>query len=226
MKRILIIDDERIVCSFFEKILSEQGYEVISALDARAGLRLVKKRKPDLVIIDLSMPGINGIEGLRLIKETSDIPVIIVTGYGTMETVREAMRLGAYDYITKPFRVKELISRINAVLRRYTASANEVKPSVKFGDIMLNLLEHKLYKDGSHVALTPTEFELIAVMMQNPCQILNRSQILEKLWDIDGEFIDDNALSVYIRRIREKIENNPSFPEYIVTARGFGYKCC
>ncbi|MBI5344822.1 MAG: response regulator [Deltaproteobacteria bacterium] len=103
MKRILIIDDEWVVCSFFEKILPEEGYEVISTLDARAGLRLVKKLKPDLVIIDMNMPGINGMEGLRLIKETSDIPVIIVTGYGTMETVREAMRLGAYDYITKPF---------------------------------------------------------------------------------------------------------------------------
>ncbi len=117
MKRILIIDDERVVCSFFEEILSEEGYEVISTLDARAGLGLVKKRKPDLVIIDLNMPGINGIEALRLIKETSDIPVIIATGYGTMETVREAMRLGAYDYITKPFDLDVVMTAVSKGLK-------------------------------------------------------------------------------------------------------------
>lgn len=117
MKRILVIDDEEAVCGFFEKILSEKGYEVISALDARAGLRLVKKLKPDLVIIDMNMPGINGMEGLRLIKETGDIPVIIVTGYGTMETVREAMRLGAYDYLTKPFDLDMVLSTVSGGLK-------------------------------------------------------------------------------------------------------------
>lgn len=126
MKRILIIDDDRTICRFFEKVLSEEGYEVKSAIDPKAGLRLLKKNKPDMVIIDLNMPGINGMEGLRRIKEASDIPVIIMTGYGTMETVREAMRLGAYDYITKPFDLDAVITAVSEGLK--TGSQLSVRP--------------------------------------------------------------------------------------------------
>jgi DNA-binding response OmpR family regulator len=173
------------------------------------------------------LPDGSGYDFCQEIRKTSRTPVIFLTACDEEVNVVLGLDIGGDDYMTKPFRVKELVSRIRAVLRRQDGRQENSKgviPWIQSGNITMYPLETKVMKDNKEIPLTPAEYKLLSALIQNPLQTLEREKILEKLWDMDGEFVDDNTVSVYIRRLREKLEENPSKPECIVTVRGIGYK--
>ncbi len=177
----------------------------------------------DLVILDVMLPDGNGFDICEEIRTVSDVPIIFLTACDAEVNIVLGLDMGADDYITKPFRTRELVSRINAALRRSKNNPGGNKTLIS-KDISLNLNEMKLLVRNKEITLTPTEYKLMSVFMQNPERVLDRNTILSKLWDVDGQFIDDNTLSVYISRLREKLEQSPEAPEYITTVRGLGYR--
>lgn len=222
---ILIVDDEVHIVELIKYNLESNGYKTYAAYDGGEALKIVDENEIDLIILDLMLPVIDGIEVCKTLKRReskANIPIIMLTAKGDEFDRILGLELGADDYITKPFRIRELISRINAVLRR-NRNVNDEKILVS-GDISVYTLLGKVKKGDKELILTAAEYRLLITFMKNPMQLLKRSVILESLWDCGGEFVDDNTLSVYIRRLREKIEDNAAEPNYIVTVRGFGYK--
>jgi DNA-binding response OmpR family regulator len=232
MERILIVEDDDALVRGIEFALAREGWAVKSAGTVSDAWTAYNAEKFDLILLDVMLPDGNGFDFCKKVRDKSEVPVIFLTACDEEINVVLGLDIGADDYITKPFRLRELISRIRAALRRGYANAGAKTEGkiIRSGDIELNLLDRRLLKSNAEILLTPTEYKLTAVLMQNALQTLSREQILQKLWDIEGEFIDDNTLSVHIRRLREKIEDNSSDPAYIVTVRGFGYKwnqrCC
>ncbi|MDR7855447.1 response regulator transcription factor [Tissierella sp.] len=222
MTKILLVEDDATLAMGIEYSLKMEGYEVSIGNSFVKGKELIDTLDYDLIILDIGLPDGNGFELCKHIRKYKSTPVIFLTAQDEEVNIVMGLDMGADDYITKPFRIKELMSRIKAVLRRI---ANITKWDVLVsGDVKLNLIEYKAYIKGEPVQLTPSEYKLLGILMNNSHQVLSRTIILEKLWDIDGEFVDDNSLSVYIRRLREKIEEDSSNPIYIKTIRGVGYR--
>lgn len=221
MTKILLVEDDATLAMGIEYSLKMEGYEVNIGNSFVKGKELIDTLDFDLIILDIGLPDGNGFDLCKYIRKDKNTPVIFLTAEDDEVNVVMGLDIGADDYITKPFRIKELVSRIKAVLRRMVnVTQRDILVS---GDVKLNLLEYKAYIKGELVQLTPSEYKLLGILMNNSHQVLSRTMILEKLWDIDGEFVDDNSLSVYIRRLREKIEENSSEPNYIKTIRGVGY---
>lgn len=225
MNNILLVEDDSVLAFSIEYTLKNDGFGVVKAPKLEEARKAFSETDFDLILLDIMLPDGNGYDFCREIRKTSGIPIIFLTACDEEVNVVTGLDMGADDYITKPFRIKELISRIKAVLRRNTASVNpahegDILTSV---DISLNVLSGKIKKKGMDIIVTALEYRLLLTFMKNPGQILSRNAILQGLWDIDGDFIDDNSLSVYIRRLREKIEDNPGKPSYILTSRGLGY---
>lgn len=225
MNNILLVEDDSVLAFSIEYTLKNDGFRVVKASKLEEARKAFSENAFDLILLDIMLPDGNGYDFCREIRKTSGIPIIFLTACDEEVNVVTGLDMGADDYITKPFRIKELISRIKAVLRRNTASAHTVHEGdiLTSGDISLNVLSGKIKKKGLDVIVTALEYRLLLTFMKNPGQILSRNAILQGLWDIDGDFIDDNSLSVYIRRLREKIEDNPGKPSYILTSRGLGY---
>ncbi|SHE48253.1 DNA-binding response regulator, OmpR family, contains REC and winged-helix (wHTH) domain [Tissierella praeacuta DSM 18095] len=221
MIKILLVEDDRTLAMGIEYTLKNEGYAVDVADSFAKGKELVNKEDYDLIILDIELPDGNGFELCKHIRKDKATPIIFLTAQDEEVNVVMGLDIGGDDYITKPFRIKELISRIKAVLRR--ASNVLQRDILVSNDIKMNLTEHKVYIKDELVQLTPSEYKLLSILMNNSHQVLSRMLILEKLWDIEGEFVDDNSLSVYIRRLREKIEKDSSNPVYIKTVRGVGY---
>ena len=222
MGKILLVEDDKTLGEGIAYSLKNEGYNVDIANTYCDGLKFINTNEYILIILDVLLPDGSGYDLCKNIRKDKNTPIIFLTACDEEVNVVMGLDLGGDDYITKPFRVKELISRINAVLRRY--SNENVGNSLVSDEIKMYLTEGKVGKSGKEVFLTPSEYKLLQILMENPKQALNRMTILQKLWDIDGEFIDDNTLSVYIRRLREKIEEDSSNPKYIKTIRGIGYK--
>lgn len=222
MSRILLVEDDSTLAIGMEYSLKKEEYEVDVANTISLGEELFKKNEYNLVLLDVMLPDGNGYELCQEIRKNSDIPIIFLTACDEEVNIVMGLDIGGDDYITKPFRIRELISRIRAVLRRYEKD-NGAKTLVS-GGIKIYLLEGKVEKNEEEVFLTPIEYKLLINLMKNSNQVLSRNIILESLWDTGGEFVDDNTLSVYIKRLREKIEYNSSIPKYIKTIRGLGYK--
>lgn len=221
MTKILLVEDDATLAMGIEYSLKMEGYEVNIGNSFVKGKELIDTLDFDLIILDIGLPDGNGFDLCKYIRKYKSTPVIFLTAEDEEVNIVMGLDIGADDYITKPFRIKELVSRIKAVLRRMVnVTQRDILVSV---DVKLNLLEYKAYIKGELVQLTPSEYKLLGILMNNSHQVLSRTMILEKLWDIDGEFVDDNSLSVYIRRLREKIEENSSEPNYIKTIRGVGY---
>ena len=221
MTKILLVEDDATLAMGIEYSLKMEGYEVNIGNSFVKGKELIDTLDYDLIILDIGLPDGNGFDLCKYIRKDKSTPVIFLTAQDEEVNIVMGLDMGADDYITKPFRIKELVSRIKAVLRRMVnVTQRDILVS---GDVKLNLLEYKAYIKGELVQLTPSEYKLLGILMNNSHQVLSRTMILEKLWDIDGEFVDDNSLSVYIRRLREKIEENSSEPNYIKTIRGVGY---
>lgn len=218
---ILLVEDDITLAMGIEYSLKNEGYQVDIAGTLIEGKDLVDRKNYDLILLDIMLPDGSGYELCRHIRKHKLTPIIFLTAQDEEVNVVMGLDIGGDDYITKPFRIRELISRIKAVLRR---TSNFRKENILISnEIKLNILESKAYVKGKPIQLTPSEYKLLNFLMRNPRHALSRARILENLWDIDGDFVDDNSLSVYIRRLREKIEKDPSNPQYIKTIRGIGY---
>lgn len=225
MEKILLIEDDDGLALGIEYALKKEGFTVSRGEDLKGGREVLNNNSIDLILLDITLPDGNGYDFCREVRNRSDLPIIFLTACDDEVNIVLGLDLGADDYITKPFGVKELIARIKAVLRRKgNIKKEENKDIIKKHNIRLDLKQAKVYKNEEEVCLTSVEYKLLLFFMQNPNQVLTRNQIFQQLWDVYGEFVDNNTLSVYIRRLREKIEDNPSEPKLILTVRGFGYR--
>lgn len=225
---ILSVEDDESLLFGISFALQREGWTVTSVSTLEEASSSMQSGAYDLLLLDNLLPDGRGIDFCRQVRQESEIPVIFLTASDEEVNIVHGLENGADDYITKPFRVQELISRIRAVLRRYEASVktavSEAAPVLSSNGITVHLIERRVRIEDREIWVSPTEFMLLVTFMQQPKQVLTRQLILQKLWDSNGEFIDDNTLSVHIRRLREKIEPDPSSPTSIITVRGVGYK--
>lgn len=221
---ILLVEDDVSLALGIEYALKKEGFNITCVETiSKAGLALKTPDLFDIILLDVMLPDGTGFELCRELRKKNDIPVIFLTACDEEANVVMGLDIGGDDYITKPFRLMELISRIKAVGRRKNRVNNE-NGILKSDEIFLDSLKSKVSKNNEEIILTLIEYKLLLKLMSNPQRVLSRSILLQFLWDTDENFVDDNALSVYIRRLREKIEDNPDKPEYILTVRGSGYK--
>ncbi|MDD4112639.1 MAG: response regulator transcription factor [Herbinix sp.] len=223
MKRLLLVEDDEAIALGLEYSLSQENYEVIVCNDVTTAKNVIMNDDFDIALLDISLPDGNGFELCKLLKERKDVPVIFLTARDDEGSVVMGLDIGGDDYITKPFRIRELQSRIRSVLRR-----TEKKPSenqiLHYGNVEVNTAEGKVRRKGEDLFLTALEYRLFLTLINNEGKIITRNQLLESIWDVSGEFVNDNTLTVYIKRLREKIEDDPQNPTIIKTERGLGYK--
>lgn len=223
-EKILLIEDEVPIADSVAYSLQNEGFEVQIAYDGLSGLSAYRAFYPDMIILDLMLPKLNGLDFCRLLRRESNTPIIMLTAK-TEEIDRIlGLELGADDYICKPFSVKELIARVRAVLRRTEAARNrEEKMSLQVGGIELDSARRRVTVDGIPVHLPLKQFELLRVLMANKDRVLTRDELFKKVWDVESVY-DTGTLDVHIRWLREKVEADPSHPRYIKTMRGVGYR--
>jgi len=223
--KILLVEDDHTIATGLEYSLQQEGYSTIICHDFHSAKEVITNNYEDitLCLFDLSLPDGSGYDLCRLVKERGDIPVIFLTVMDDEVNVVMGLDMGADDYITKPFRIRELLSRIKSVMRRYS-KYTEVQSVFTMKNIQLNSLKGTVYKNGIEVSLTALEYRLLLTFANHYGQVLTREQLLEQIWDVAGDFVNDNTLTVYIKRLREKLEDDPKNPEIIQTVRGLGYK--
>lgn len=220
MTKILLVEDDKAIVVNLTEFLNNEGYIVKSVSGQTAAMTLLSQEKADLVLLDVSLAEGNGFATCRAIKAQYDIPVIFLTASGDEFSTVTGFDLGADDYIPKPFRPRELVSRIKNVLR---LTGNTGK-TVKLGDVVVDTEKGVAMKNNKDLFLSALEYRLLLVFINNRGIVLSRTQLLDSIWDIAGEFVNDNTLTVYIKRLREKIEDDPANPKIILTVRGIGYK--
>ena len=224
--RILIVDDDPPTVKWTSFLLRDEGYEVITADNGRTALELVERHSPDLVILDVMMPQLDGLEVCRRIRQSMDVPIIMLSAKGETVDKVTGLQVGADDYLAKPFEPAELLARIQAVLRRSETFSlvDNGKTRVSVGGIRLDPVSNRvLLEDGQHVDLTPIEFRLLHVLMRNAGRVLTHDYLLTNAWGYDYEGYS-NQIAVYMRRLRAKIEDDPAQPKHLITVRGVGYK--
>ncbi len=225
-KQILIIDDEQMIVESVSYNLKQEGYEVLTATDGETGLELAQTKEVDLILLDLMLPGMNGMEICKIIRQQSSVPIIMLTAKeGEIDRVL-GLELGADDYVTKPFSMRELLARIKTVLKRTVASGAgmlDTPKVIRIGELQIDLLGHDVTIKGQSVNLSSKEYELLRILASHPGQVLSREQLLNLVWGNDF-YGDSRTVDVHIRWLREKIEVDPGDPEYILTVRGVGYK--
>lgn len=221
-EKILVIDDEKDIGELIEYNLGKEGYRVVSAYNGEEALRFVKGELPSLIILDLMLPGIDGLEVCRILKRedrTSGIPIIMLTAKGEEADIVAGLELGADDYVTKPFKVRELLARIRAIFRRLSSKAEE-KKAIKIGDLVIDSGKYEVALKGKTLGLTSTEFELLKCLASSPGRVFTRDQLLDKVWG-EEKLVVDRTVDVHIRRLRQKLKTASS---YIITIRGVGYR--
>lgn len=219
---ILILEDDFAIAMGLEYSLKNEGYAVTVCNTVAQAKEAIEKNKFSLYVLDLTLPDGNGYDVCKLIKSQGDLPVIFLTAFDDEVNVVMGLELGADDYISKPFRIKELLTRIKSVLRRYTNDSNDGKIQIK--NIKINTNEARVFKNGKEIVLTAMEYRLLLILINNRGKILSRNQLLEEIWDVSGDFVNDNTLTVYIKRLRDKIEDEPDNPQIVKTVRGMGYR--
>jgi two-component system response regulator RegX3 len=222
MSKVLIVEDEAPLAETIAFNLSEEGYKVCIAADGPSALKMMEQEKPDLVLLDVMLPGIDGLEVCRLIRRTSNIPILMLTAKSREIDKVVGLEVGADDYITKPFGMLELIARVRTALRRSMQGTQPQNILAAHG-IELDVERRTVKVDGNPVDLRLKEFELLHVLLANRGRVMERSVLLDRIWGED-QYIDAGTVDVHIRRLREKVEANPSKPERILTVRGVGYK--
>ena len=221
---ILVADDDVNNVKLAAFLLEEAGYKVTRTHDGHKVMALLDEHQPDLVLLDVEIPGMNGFEVCQQIRRMSDVPIIFLTAHSQLSDRIKGLQIGGDDYLVKPFEPSELLARIEAVLRRSNNDALTPSSRISQGDVTLDPVEHKvLFADGRIVMLTPLEFRLLYYLMKNPGRVLSGSQILSKVWGYDFEG-ESNLVAVYVRRLRTKIEPDAEHPRHIITIRNLGYK--
>lgn len=218
---IFLLEDDEVIGIGLTYSLENEGYNVTLAKSVKEAEKIIDEKEFSLYILDLTLPDGSGYDVCKRIKAKGDLPVIFLTAYDDEVNVIMGFELGADDYISKPFRVKELMLRIKSVMRRYS---NETSDGIiKINNLKINTNEAKVYKNNEEIILTTMEYRLLLILLSNRGKVLSRTALLENIWDVAGDFVEDNTLTVYIKRLRDKIEEDPAKPEFIKTVRGLGY---
>lgn len=223
-EKILIVDDEKPIVDSIKYTLYKEGYDVVVSYDGEDALEKVKKENPDLIILDIMLPKLSGLEVCRIIRRTSNVPIIMLTARGEDMDRVVGLELGADDYVPKPFSMRELVARIKAVLRRAKMSMAtvKVKEKLEFDDVVIDIKGRTVFKKGVQIDLSPKEFDLLVTLAENEGRVMSREFLLNHVWGEDF-YGDDRTVDVHIRWLREKLEDDPSNPKYIQTVRGIGY---
>jgi DNA-binding response OmpR family regulator len=221
-RTILVVDDEPVLRETLAEALDADGFRVVTAADGREALSRFREHEPDLVVLDLMLPELSGIEVCRIIRAESGVPIVMLTAKSSELDKVVGLELGADDYVTKPFSLRELSARIRALLRRTEQLADAPAPLVELGALTVDLAGHRLLRDGERVPLKPKVFELLAYLLRHPGQVLSREQLLEHVWGYDyaGE---TRTVDVHVHWLRAAIEPDPAEPAYLHTVRGVGY---
>lgn len=220
MATILLVEDDRAIVENLTEFLAGEGFEVTAVSGQTEAVSQLEKTGYDLALLDISLAEGNGFAVCSYMKQNTDIPVIFLTASGDEYSVVSGLDMGADDYISKPFRPRELVSRINRVLRR-TGKAQAV---LEAGDVTIDAARAIVKKNNEEIFLSALEYRLLLVLFNNRGILMSRDRLLEEIWDVAGEYVNDNTLTVYIKRLREKVETDPTKPEIIQTVRGMGYR--
>ncbi|MEU9017062.1 response regulator transcription factor [Actinomadura sp. NPDC048394] len=222
--RVLVVDDDPTVAEVVARYLARDGHDVECVADGPAALRRARENSPDLVVLDLMLPGMDGLEVCRRLRATSAVPIVMLTALGAETDRLVGLETGADDYVTKPFSPRELALRVRSVLRRARGAFTPAVPAapLRDGDLMVDVGAHEAGLRGAPLALTSREFDLLAFLMRHPRRAFSRDELLERVWD--WSFGDSSTVTVHVRRLREKIEDDPTAPRRIVTVWGVGYR--
>ncbi len=223
-KKVLIVDDDAKIVELVKLYLNRDGYSVLTAYEGREALRLAHDAHPDLIVLDIMLPGVSGLDITRTLRAESSVPIILLTAKTTEQDRIAGLDLGADDYVTKPFSPKELAARVRAVFRRTPDEVLQMGPEeLKFGDLSVNFPRHEVFLADKPLNLTPVEFKLLGVFIREPNRVFSRSQLIEKVLGYDFEGFD-RTIDVHILNLRRKLETDPARPNYIKTVYGSGYK--
>ncbi|MDR3304667.1 MAG: response regulator transcription factor [Clostridiales Family XIII bacterium] len=220
MPHIFLAEDDKAIAKNLTLLLRSEGYSVTHAVTQKEALAALGEGRFDLALIDISLPDGNGFPVCTAVKEAQNIPVIFLTASGDEVSVVTGLNMGADDYITKPFRPRELIARIGAALRK----SGRAPAAFEIGALHIDTASGLVKKRGKEVFLSVLEYRLLLVFLSNQGAVVTRGKLLDELWDVGGDFVNDNTLTVYVKRLREKIEDDPANPQIILTVRGLGYK--
>jgi len=221
VKRVLVVDDDVKTVELVKLYLNRDGYRVLVAYDGSEALRLARETRPDLIVLDLMLPGIDGLEVCGTLRDESDVPIIMLTARTTDEDKLTGLGIGADDYVSKPFSPRELAARVRAVLRRLPGERGPAE--IRRGELILNFLKQEASISGRHLNLTPVEFKLLGVLVKEPGRVFSRAELVEKALGYDYKGFD-RTIDVHILNLRRKLESNPKHPRYVKTAYGAGYK--
>jgi len=223
VKKILVVEDEPTLVTTLKFNLEREGYSVVAASDGEAGVSSARAERPDLIVLDLMLPGIDGIEVCRILRREMTTPILMLTAKTEEVDKVVGLELGADDYVTKPFGMRELLARVRALLRRAEKSTREEGESAVSGDLRVDLARRQVYKGGEPLALKPKEYELLAYFVRHKGRAFTREQLLREIWGYD--FLGDSrTVDVHVRWLRQKIEDEPSKPTRLITLRGTGYR--
>jgi len=223
VKTILVADDEPTLVATLKYNLERESYGVITAADGEAALAAARSHRPDLILLDLMMPGLNGLEVCRIIRRETHVPILILTARGAEADKVAGLEIGADDYVTKPFSVRELMARVRALLRRSEHAPGPDAEIVSSGDLTIDVRKRMVSRGGAGLALKPKEFELLSFFMRNPGKAFTRDQLLNQIWGYDFAG-DTRTVDVHVRWLRQKIEDEPERPTRVITIRGVGYR--
>lgn len=223
-QKILVVEDDKTIAYALEYALCQNGYAPTVCQSLREAINQSRHTQFSLCLLDISLPDGSGLALCRQFKAAGGPPVIFLTACDEEDTIIKGLELGADDYVTKPFRMRVLLTRIRAVLRRAALSEELPAPWLSAGNVRVHTGEAKVYKNNREIPLTALEYRLLLMLLSHTGQVLSRTQLLEAIWDIAGDFVNDNTLTVYIKRLRDKLEDDPQNPSLIVTVRGLGYK--
>ena len=221
--KILIVDDNKKTVDLIRLYLEKDGYQVLTAYDGRKALDLARQKRPSLIVLDLMLPKIDGLDVCRIIQAESKIPIIMLTARSTEDDKLLGLDLGADDYITKPFSPRELMARVRAVLRRMAQLEQKETPELRIGDLVIDIVRHEVHARGKQVPLTPKEFQLLKTLAQQPGRAFSRLELLERVFGFDYEGLE-RTVDVHVMNLRKKIEPDPGRPTYVHTVYGVGYK--
>ncbi len=223
MKTVLVVDDERQIAEIARDYLQHAGFAVITASDGASALETARTKRPDLIVLDLALPRLDGLDVAKALRRDSNVPIIMLTARVEEADRLRGLEIGADDYITKPFSPRELVARVRAVLRRVDglSAAGDL---VRLADLTLDVTRLKVTRRGSSIDLTPTEFQLLATLARQPGRVFTRAQLLDAVRGVEVESFE-RAIDAHVKNIRRKLETDPRNPRYILTVYGIGYKC-